>query len=85
MSPGLEPNFGRDYGSVTVIVFTALAWRLHLSRTSVLSNNMNDLLKSLKPLTHRILLLLVQVVLFSAPSWILNPAIWEGGGCQDSR
>jgi hypothetical protein len=39
MSPGLEPNFGRDYGSVTVIVFTALAWRLLLSRTSVVSSS----------------------------------------------
>jgi hypothetical protein len=39
MSPGLEPNFGRDYGSVTVIVFTALAWPLLLSRISVLDRD----------------------------------------------
>jgi hypothetical protein len=37
-SPGFPPNFGGDYGSVTVIVFTALAWRLLLCRTSVLKD-----------------------------------------------
>jgi hypothetical protein len=31
-SPGFPPNFGGDYGSVTVIVFAALAWRLLKSR-----------------------------------------------------
>jgi hypothetical protein len=35
MSPGFPLNFGRDYGSLTVIVFTALAWPLLLSRFSV--------------------------------------------------
>jgi hypothetical protein len=36
MSPGFPPNFGGDYGKVTVIVFTALAWRLLKSHFSVL-------------------------------------------------
>jgi hypothetical protein len=40
MSPGFPPNFGGDCGSVTVIVFTALAWRLLLRRTSVLGTNL---------------------------------------------
>jgi hypothetical protein len=35
MSPGFPPNFGGDYGKVTVIVFTALAWRLLKSHFSV--------------------------------------------------
>jgi hypothetical protein len=37
MSPGFPPNFGGDYGNVTVIVFTALAWPLLLGHTSVLA------------------------------------------------
>jgi hypothetical protein len=36
MSPGFPPNFGGDYGKVTVIVFTALAWRLLKSHFSVM-------------------------------------------------
>jgi hypothetical protein len=36
-SPGFPLNFNKDYGSVTIIVFIGLAWRLFLSRISVSS------------------------------------------------